>query len=60
MKSRIPVAGAFTAIALGAVSIALAATKSITLPPDGTQLKASTLPGYAKAQASCVVCHSAE
>lgn len=24
------------------------------------QLKASTLPGYAKAQAQCVACHSAE
>jgi sulfite dehydrogenase (cytochrome) subunit B len=35
-------------------------TKSITLPPDGLQLKASTLPGYAKAQTNCVVCHSAE
>lgn len=34
--------------------------KSITLPPDGAQLKASPLPGYAKAQANCVACHSAE
>ena len=32
----------------------------MTLPPDGVQLKASPLPGYAKAQASCVACHSAE
>ena len=37
-----------------------AATKSITLPPDGIQLKANELPGYAKAQANCVACHSAE
>ena len=37
-----------------------AATKSITLPPDGVQLKASSLPGYALAQANCVACHSAE
>jgi len=36
------------------------APKSITLPPDGVQLKASPLPGYAKAQAQCVACHSAE
>jgi mono/diheme cytochrome c family protein len=34
--------------------------KSITLPPDAVQLKASALPGYAKAQANCVACHSAE
>ena len=39
---------------------ALAATKSITLPPDGVQLTPSALPGYAKAQANCVACHSAE
>lgn len=41
-------------------SPAFAATKTITLPPDGTQLKASPLPGYEKAQANCVACHSAE
>jgi len=39
---------------------ALASAKSITLPPDGVQLTASALPGYAKAQANCVACHSAE
>jgi sulfite dehydrogenase (cytochrome) subunit B len=37
-----------------------AAPKTIQLPPDGTQLKESPLPGYAKAQGSCVACHSAE
>src|SRR5689334_10541508 len=37
-----------------------AVTKTLTLPPDGLQLKASALPGYAKAQAQCVACHSAE
>jgi mono/diheme cytochrome c family protein len=37
-----------------------AAPKTITLPPDGVQLVPSNLPGYAKAQASCVSCHSAE
>lgn len=36
------------------------APKTLVLPPDGVQLKASTLPGYAKAQAHCVACHSAE
>ena len=37
-----------------------ATAKTITLPPDSVQLKASPLPGYAKAQANCVACHSAE
>ena len=41
-------------------TIASAGPKSITLPPDGVQLKPSPLPGYAKAQANCAVCHSAE
>lgn len=39
---------------------ASAAVKSIQLPPDGVQLTPSPLPGYAKAQVSCVACHSAE
>jgi mono/diheme cytochrome c family protein len=37
-----------------------AAQKTITLPPDGVQLKASDLPGYTLARANCVACHSAE
>lgn len=37
-----------------------AVTKIIEIPPDSEQLKASPLPGYAKAQANCVACHSAE
>jgi mono/diheme cytochrome c family protein len=37
-----------------------AAPKTITLPADPVQLVPSNLPGYAKAQASCVSCHSAE
>jgi len=41
-------------------STAQATTKSIELPPDGIQLTPSVLPGYAKAQANCVMCHSAE
>ena len=51
------------AAALVAAALALpagSAPKSITLPPDGVQLKASALPGYARAQAQCVACHSAE
>ena len=37
-----------------------AVTKVMVLPADPVQLKPSTLPGYAKAQAQCVACHSAE
>jgi len=49
---------AATAFALGAC--APLGTKTIDLPPDTVQLKASSLPGYAKAQANCLACHSAE
>ena len=49
----------FLAFAL-VVTGAGAVTKTLTLPPDGVQLKASALPGYAKAQAQCIACHSAE
>ena len=37
-----------------------AATKTFQPPPDLLQLKPSPLPGYGKAQAACVSCHSAE
>jgi hypothetical protein len=46
--------------AMGFVSAAEATTKTITLPADGVQLVPSALPGYDKARASCVTCHSAE
>jgi hypothetical protein len=45
---------------LGGATLASAGSKSIELPPDGMQLKPSSLPGYAKAQAICAACHSAE
>lgn len=45
---------------LGLGSAATLRSKTVDLPPDGVQLKASPLPGYAKAQVSCVACHSAE
>jgi mono/diheme cytochrome c family protein len=49
------------AIAAGALcTCAFAVTKTITLPADPFALKPSPLPGYAKAQANCVACHSAE
>ena len=37
-----------------------ALSKSIQLPPDAVQLRASSMPGYAKARANSVACHSAE
>ena len=56
-KNRIRVLAA----ALMAISAwALAAPKTMTLPADAVALKPSTLPGYAKAQTSCVACHSAD
>ena len=58
MNSKRLIAAAMAAICVA--SVTLAGGKSIELPPDGAQLKSSPLPGYLKAQASCVVCHSAE
>ncbi|MFL6677413.1 MAG: cytochrome c, class I [Burkholderiaceae bacterium] len=52
-----------TLLAAASVAAVLAsplAAKDIQLPPDAVQLKASLLPGYAKAQANCTMCHSAE
>jgi mono/diheme cytochrome c family protein len=54
MKARVAIVAALVAGA------AVAAPKTFTQPPDDVQLKASPLPGYAKAQQSCVACHSAE
>ena len=53
-------AAAIAVMSIGIAGIALAGSKSIDLPADGVQLTPSALPGYAKAQANCVVCHSAE
>lgn len=52
----VALAASFAALAV----TASAAPKTMVLPPDGAQLRPSPLPGYAKAQANCVVCHSAE
>ena len=46
-------------LALGG-TLAVAAPKTIALPPDMATLRPSPLPGYAKAQVDCVSCHSAE
>ena len=37
-----------------------AATKTISLPAETGQFQASELPGYLKARASCMTCHSTE
>jgi hypothetical protein len=50
----------FLLVGLAAAASAYATTKTITLPPDGVQLTPSALPGYAKARANCMTCHSAE
>jgi len=52
----LPVAVTLLALA----SAVQAGTKSIDLPADGVALKPSPLPGYARAQAICSACHSAE
>jgi mono/diheme cytochrome c family protein len=44
----------------GLLAVAPSGAKDIQLPVDGVQLKSSPLPGYAKARANCVACHSAE
>jgi hypothetical protein len=50
-----------TIIAVGMLfSVNVVSSKTIVLPTDTLQLKPSPLPGYAKAQANCVACHSAE
>ena len=48
------------AAGLLAVLAAPIGAKDIQLPPDTVQLTPSPLPGYAKAQANCTMCHSAE
>jgi len=47
-------------VALSAAGSVGAIEKAITPPPDGMQLRPSALPGYAKARANCIACHSAE
>lgn len=60
MRSSILVALWWVALSGGPHGIGNAAEQWITLPTDGVQLKSSALPGYVKAQADCVACHSAE
>lgn len=58
MKTHAILSVAVTLLAL--TSPLRAGVKSIDLPADGVVLKPSPLPGYAKAQAICSACHSAE
>ncbi len=60
MYTRPILAAAFSVVALSLAGLTLAHAKSITLPTEAPPLKASPLPGYAKAQTNCVACHSAE
>ena len=60
MNAKAILLACFSAFAIGLCANASAGVKTIQLPPDVVQLKPSTLPGYAKAQANCVACHSAE
>jgi sulfite dehydrogenase (cytochrome) subunit B len=60
MNSKALFGAAIAAVTVALAGAPTAGAKSIDLPPDGVQLKPSALPGYAKAQASCVSCHSAE
>jgi mono/diheme cytochrome c family protein len=60
MNSNTVIAMFLAALVAGPGLDARADAKTITLPMEGPPLKASPLPGYAKAQANCVACHSAE
>jgi len=60
MNSKPIITASCLALALSLGGIALVDAKSISLPTEGPPLKASPLPGYAKAQTNCVACHSAE
>ena len=60
MKLKPVLATASLLLATAVAGFAWAGEKTIQLPPDAFPLKASALPGYAKAQAVCSTCHSAE
>ncbi|MDE2081906.1 MAG: cytochrome c, class I [Burkholderiales bacterium] len=51
---------AWALAALGSAGPAPALTKRYQAPPDTVMLTPSEMPGYAKAQANCTSCHSAE
>jgi cytochrome c len=47
-------------LAIALLSAASAAPVAITLPPEASTLKPSSLPGYALAQQHCLTCHSVD
>ena len=51
---------AIPVLLLSGLAAVQATTKTITLPADAEELEPSELPGYSKARASCMTCHSAE
>lgn len=57
---RLPVFILSAAAAISISNLAVADTKTITLPADTSTLRESTLPGYAIAQQKCGICHSAD
>jgi hypothetical protein len=59
MRKILRTLAAAAALACAAAFVA-AAPKTMSLPADTVQLRPSALPGYAKAQANCMTCHSAE
>lgn len=60
MKKTAFLCAALAMAAFGAIGATPVLAKSIELPAETAKLKPSDLPGYAKAQSSCVACHSAE
>ena len=60
MNGKSVIAMILVTLVVGIGARQLADAKTITLPMEGPPLKASPLPGYAKAQSNCVACHSAE
>ena len=59
MLKSLRLVAAAAALALGTAWV-VASPKTMTLPADTVQLRPSALPGYAKTQANCMTCHSAE
>ncbi len=60
MKMKLVAAATSVLLATVTAGLVWAGENTIQFPPDSFPLKASSLPGYAKAQAVCAICHSAE
>jgi len=57
---RTSIISAISIVTILSIGAATVAAKTIQLPPDGVQLKSSSLPGFNAALRNCVACHSAE